>query len=143
MNSKEALETLSNVKVAVTTIRSGITHFKTLKEQYEVEFEVLERELFIRKELKDFDVYQRQLEKLEKEHNKLKERYKHRAETSNDLCKAVKQYEKAIEILKDKLEITLYSHDEYFNPPMINGTEIFKNLTQEEYELLKEVLEND
>ena len=39
------------------------------------------------------------LEKLEKAHEKLKERYKHRAETSHDLCKAVKQYEKAFDIL--------------------------------------------
>lgn len=74
MTSKEALEKLGNIEVAVTTIRSGITHFKTLKEQYEAEFEVLERELFIRKELKDFDVYQRQLEKLEKALDKACER---------------------------------------------------------------------
>ena len=42
------------------------------------------------------------LEKLEKEHEKLKERYKHRAETSNDLCKTVKQYEKAFDIVTYK-----------------------------------------
>lgn len=73
MNSKEALETLGNVEVAVTTIRSGRKHFKTLKQQYETEFEVLEREMLIKKELKDFDVYQRQLEQLEKENKELKE----------------------------------------------------------------------
>ena len=152
MTVKEAIETLGNVKVAVTTIRSGITHFKTLKEQYETEFEVLERELFIRKELKDFDVYQRQLEKLEKENQELKERYKHRAETSNDLCKAVKQYEKAFEILVEKIKtylVELYSK-EYFENNIKgkystlgianrNGQEKALNMV---LELLMEVLEN-
>ena len=55
--------------------------------------------------LEDLD----RLEKLEKEHNKLKERYKHRAETSHDLCEAVKQYENAIEILKE-----VCSYNKYF-----------------------------
>ena len=47
---------------------------------------------------KDLD----RLEKLEKENKELKERYKHRAEISNDLCKAVKQYEKAFDIVAYK-----------------------------------------
>ena len=86
-------------------------------------------------------VYQdlNRLEKLEKEHNKLKERYKHRAETSNDLCKAVKQYEKAFEILKEKNEIVLH----YFPAPMISINGVYSYINKQEYELLKEVLEND
>lgn len=93
-------------------------------------------------------VYQdlKRLEKLEKEHNKLKERYKHRAETSNDLCKAVKEYEKAIEILKDSLELTLYHNKTlkiYSVELMCFEEHLGMEITQEEYELLKEVLEND
>lgn len=92
---------------------------------------------------KDLD----RLEKLEKENKVLREKVNHFKNIKNRYRRNEKFVEKenaklkkTIEILKDKLEITLYSHDEYFNPPMINGTEIFKNLTQEEYELLKEVL---
>lgn len=168
MNSKEALETLGNVEVAVTTIRSGITHFKTLKEQYETEFEVLERELFIRKELKDFDVYQRQLEKLEKEnellkldnqdlHNQIKKNVKEHykefmedydclLEEYHELYKVWEKLKKVIEILKYKLEIApyhnkileIYSVDFLrFDPP------VSFNSNKKEYELLKEVLDND
>ena len=86
------------------------------------------------------------LEKLEKDHNKLKEKYKHRAETSNDLCKAVKQYEKAFEILSDKLELTLY-HNKILNTYSIElmcfEEHLGKYINQEEYEILKEVLGND
>lgn len=57
--------------------------------------------------------------------------------------KKLAKYKIAIEILKDKLEITINSHAEYFNQPMISGNEIYKNLTQEEYKLLKEVLEDE
>ena len=73
------------------------------------------------------------LEKLEKEHEKLKERYKHRAEISNDLCKEVKQYEKAIEIFR---EICLLN-----NNKTLETERCFLRLTEEEYDLLKEVLE--
>lgn len=55
----------------------------------------------------------------------------------------IEKMEKAIKILKDKLEITINSHAEYFNQPMISGNEIYTNLTQEEYKLLKEVLEDE
>lgn len=82
------------------------------------------------------------LENLEKEHNKLKERYKHRAETSNDLCKAVKQYEKAFEILKENSEIALHYDDE-FPTPMISINGVYSYINEEEYELLKEVLSNE
>ena len=145
MTGKEALETLGNVEVAVTTIRSGITHFKTLKEQYETEFEVLERELFIRKELKDFDVYQRQLEKLEKENQELKELNEEyfdgnalRTLKINKLQEENAKLKKVIEILKDYFEIWLnYEEEENFGGFEISG---YLQINKQEYELLKEVL---
>lgn len=87
------------------------------------------------------------LEKLEKENQELKERYKHRAETSNDLCKAVKQYEKAFDIVTYKsVNILILKYCiakgggvETYN--LHYKTE--EPITQEEYELLKEVIEND
>ena len=174
MNSKEALETLGNVEVAVTTIRSGRTHFKTLKEQYEKEFEVIERELFIKKEFKDFDVFQKRLEqleianknneglvrenvelinrnlKLQDEYQKLKERYKKRAALSKELCEGLKTYEKAFDILIDKFEVVLCKSD--FPIPEIKYSFGFKfrrncgayvHISQEEYEILKSVLEGE
>lgn len=72
------------------------------------------------------------LEKLEKENQELKERYKHRAETSNDLCKAVKQYEKAIEIFREICSLNCNK--------ILETERCFLRLTEEEYSLLKEVL---
>lgn len=90
---------------------------------------------------KDLD----RLEKLEKENQELKERYKHRAETSNDLCKAVKQYEKAFDIVTYKsVNILILKYCiakgggvETYN--LHYSTE--EPITQEDYDLLKEVLE--
>lgn len=84
------------------------------------------------------------LEKLEKENKELKERYKHRAETSNDLCKAVKQYEKAFEILEKFVSLTKCRNEETnkWDIPIIYSLGLHRKLTQEEYELLKEVLGN-
>lgn len=80
--------------------------------------------------------------KLEKENEKLKERYKHRAETSNDLCKEVRQYEKAIEILKIK-RVSIHILLETNSVAEYNFCVDYNQLlTQEEYELLKEVLGN-
>lgn len=104
MNSKEALETLGNVEVAVTTIRSGRTNIKTLKEQYETEFEVLERELLIKKELKDFDVYQRQLEQLEKENKELKEINEQLEGCNKEVSMFAYQIEMEREVLKEKVD---------------------------------------
>ena len=88
-----------------------------------------------------------QLEKLEKEHEKLKERYKHRAETSNDLCKTVKQYEKAFDILVNKkvnILVLKYFIEKGEGVKTYNLYYTTKEkLTQEEYELLKEVFGND
>ena len=108
MNSKEALETLGNVKVAVSNIRTGRTFVKTLKEEYEKEFEVLEKELLFVRDIKPFDVY-------EKENTKLK---------------------KIIEIIRTKIIVLVALKlskdlDDY------NRMTDFENLTQEEYELLK------
>lgn len=80
------------------------------------------------------------LEKLEKENQELKERYKHRAETSNDLCKAVKQYEKAFEIIVSKIEFEDLGEMQSGN--MYRG--YFNDcFDEEEYELLKEVFGNE
>lgn len=87
------------------------------------------------------------LERLEKENKELKERYKHRAEISNDLCKAVKQYEKAFDIVTYKsVNILILKYCiakgggvETYN--LHYKTE--EQITQEEYELLKEVFGND
>lgn len=86
MNSKEALETLGNVEVAVTTIKSGITHFKTLKEQYETEFEILEKELLFIRDIKPFNVHQKQVEQLEKENTKLKQALEKACERLDYTC---------------------------------------------------------
>lgn len=75
------------------------------------------------------------LEKLEKENQELKERYKHRAETSNDLCKAVNQYEKAIEIFRKICSLN--------NNKTLETERCFLRLTEEEYSLLKEVFGNE
>ena len=87
------------------------------------------------KGLKECEQDLERLEKLEKDHEKLKERYKHRAETSNDLCKEVKQYEKAIEIFREICSLN--------NNKTLETERCFLRLTEEEYELMKEVLENE
>lgn len=123
MNSKEKLEKLCGMCV--------YRDFTKNKETFEL--------ISLAKDL--LNEFER-LEKLEKEHNKLKERYKHRAETSNDLCKAVKQYEKAIEILKDRFEIVEVKED-YDGEYIIETSTYFLYITKEQYELLKEVLGNE
>lgn len=124
MNSKEALERLSNVEVSVTSIRSRMTYFKTLKEQYEKEFEVLEKELFVRDIIKPFDVYEEQYKQLEKKYENL---------------------EKVIEILKDKfkfeLGVVVIKEKYYYSLEFVEHG--YFTITKEQYELLKEVLEDD
>ena len=120
MNSKEALARLT---YCVNDMESEEKYYKIIKQ--------------------DLD----RLHKLEKEHEKLKERYKHRAETSNDLCKTVKQYEKAFDILENKIVNILILK---YCIAKGGGVETYnlhykteEKLTQEEYELLKEVFRND
>lgn len=99
--------------------------------------------------LKDLD----RLEKLEKENQVLREKVNHFKNVKNRMRRNCKFYEKennklknVIEILKDKLEIAPYHNkilDIYsvdflrFDPP------VSFNSNKKEYELLKEVLEND
>lgn len=124
MNSKECLEKLT---YCVNGMESQEKYYKIIKQ--------------------DLD----RLEKLEKEHNKLKERYKHRAETSNDLCKAVKQYEKAFEILQDILLFEINNYEEnnkkYYYIALYSKNDksyLDRNkISKEQYELLKEVLGNE
>lgn len=93
MIGKEALKRLGNVEVSVTSIRSGMTYFKTLKEQYEKEFEVLEKELFVR-DIKPFDVYEEQYKQLEKKYQKLE---KENARLHTKIKKLEKELENADE----------------------------------------------
>lgn len=117
MISKEALEKLSYIPIYEEDI--DIIFKGDLCEVYRNEVDIIS---------KDLD----RLEKLEKENQELKDRYKHRAETSNDLCKAVKQYEKAIEIFRKMCSLN--------NNKTLETEECFLRLTEEEYSLLKEVL---
>lgn len=132
MNSKKALDNLVHCK--------SITRCKECRHK---SLCTMERDFNIIKQ--DLD----RLEQLEKEHEKLKERYKHRAETSNDLCKAVKQYEKVIDILKDELEISFEDTTQEGNGYWVvlknwSGAEevVIHFNTPNNYELLKEVLDN-
>lgn len=138
MTSKEALERLGNVEVAVTTIRSGITHFKTLKEQYTKEFEALEKELLFVRDIKPFDVYEGQYKKLEKENQELKEKYKKRAELSKELCEGLKQYEKVLDFLIGKFKLELKEGKLYF----LYNNQYFE-IDKENEEMLKSVLEEE
>ena len=125
MNSKEALKEIDDI-LYINAVRSQV------KDKILSMLEIIKQDLD-------------RLEELEKEHNKLKERYKHRAETSNDLCKAVKQYEKVIEILVNKtihfMFLKTTPNVETYNKH--SDTYNYDKLTKKEYELLKEVLEND
>ena len=93
------------------------------------------------------ELIKKEEDKLKNELKTLKERYKHRAAISNELNEALNQYEKAFEILRDNVQITLYDKDSWvenygINVKMILDYEI-RFLTQEQYELLKEVLGNE
>lgn len=126
VNTSEALDYLKRMSNKYQMIRyPGVSNL-TIDGYYEQVKQDLER-----------------LEKLEKEHEKLKERYKHRAETSNDLCKAVKQYEKAIEILVEELKISVIEdkqkYDFVYYWLALNGI-AEKEIIKEQFELLKGVL---
>lgn len=81
-------------------------------------------------------------EELEKENKNLKEKYKRRAKTSHELCEALKNYEKAIEILKEHLGIKVF---EFMDNEYEFSLETYYDyrLNKREYELLKEVLEGE
>ena len=138
MTSKECLERL--VKIAY--VEPGPTKEKFITYAREIEHNKKCLDLYNTiKQDRD------RLEKLENENEKLKERYKHRAAISNELNEALNQYEKALEILRDNVQITLYDKDSWvenygINVKMILDYEI-RFLTQEQYKLLKEVLGNE
>ena len=78
--------------------------------------------------------------KLMEENEELKEKYKRRAETSKDLNEALKKYKNAIEILKKYLDINIVPNK--YGNYLIEATAI-ELITQQEYDLLKEVLGNE
>ena len=134
MTSKECLERLLKIayvepgptKEKFITYAREIEHNKKCSDLYNIISQDLER-----------------LEKLEKENQELKERYKHRAEISNELNEALNQYEKALEILNDKfkfeLGVSVVKEKYYYSLEFLYNNQYF-TITQEEYELLKEVL---
>ena len=125
MTSKEALERLGNVEVAVTTIRSGITHFEKLKDYYETEFDVLEKELLFIRDIKPFDVYEKEIKKLK--------------EDRSDILKDFDELEKVIEILKDYLRIKVFIDMD--NEYCLDACDYaIPYLNKEQYDLLKEYL---
>lgn len=55
----------------------------------------------------------------------------------------IDKLKKAIEVLKDKYDFDIYYNENFTTPTLTINCDYFKELTQQEYELLKEVLEND
>ena len=120
MNNKEALEKIKErlflkendyVKTFIPCILKISQDLEKL-EELEKDFEELkELNQFNYKSVKceehNYKLLENEYIKLEKENQELKERYKHRAETSKDLCKAVKQYEKALNDCKGYIRSTL------------------------------------
>lgn len=84
-----------------------------------------------------------QIEELEEELQEAKDNYDCLEWHNDNQYQLLIEYKKAIEILKNKLGISFYNYkvnNEEVYEIMING--ILKGYTKEEYELLKEVLEN-
>lgn len=117
-----------------------------------------------KKKTMDFDSYCQvilqaleRLEQLEKENQELKDEIEKESKLSTRATKAYleknaenEKLEKAISILKDKFELELINEELHFNTYECDTREIhelydewFYNLTQQEYELLKEVLGNE
>lgn len=114
-NSKEALE---NLTYCVNGMESKEKYYKIIKQ--------------------DLD----RLEKLEKENKELRKSIKSWNENGGNLLKENTKLKKAIEILKNKtVVIVALKLSKDLND--YNRMTSFENLTQEEYELLKEVLGND
>ena len=113
MNSKEAITRIDDV-LYINEVRT------------QVQDEILSLLKIIEQDLD-------RLEQLEKENQELKERYKKRAELCNEFCEYIKQYEKALEILKEVVSLNC--------DKTLETERQFLRLSKEEYELLKEVLE--
>lgn len=78
------------------------------------------------------------LEQLEKKYQKLEETYKKRAELCSEFAEYTRQYEKVLDFLMDKFKLELKGNRLYF----LYNNQYFE-LDKEEYELLKEVLEDE
>lgn len=78
------------------------------------------------------------LERLEKKYQEFEERYKKRAELCSEFAEYTRQYEKVLDFLMDKFKLELKDNILYF----LYNNQYFE-LDKEEYELLKEVLEDE
>ena len=95
--------------------------------------------------LENLEILQKNVNELKKENQELKDTNMKYAKLIDDFQTKNMLLEKAIEILKDKLGLYF---NEYINYSTINAILPIANndcnrLTQQEYELLKEVLENE
>ena len=152
MNSKEALKELtlminrekhinSEWNKKIYDLEHIIKQDLERLEELEKEYNNLKKD-YDEKDLECIDL-QLENEELKKENQELKDKYKRRAETSKELNEALTQYQKAIEILKDKavnvakllLSFKTDNKLDYYN----DGLFSFR-LTQQEYDLLREVL---
>lgn len=132
---KELKQTKLNFKNSQTHSKNC---YKKLKEKFERGKEVYHR---------NYELIQEN-GKLKQENQELKERYKKRAEISNELCEALKKYEKVFEILIDNLGIKIkhrvYDKDDggVADDWFIDCAVFNESLTEEEYELVKQVFES-
>ena len=111
-----------------------------------------------KKDDEDFESIKQDLDKLEKMEKAIKT-LKEELEIANDIIKSQKflrnsqkleqenaKLKKTIEILKVRLELTLYHNkplNTYSVELMCFEEHLAKHITQEEYKLLKEVVENE
>ena len=142
--TKEIDRLKKELKQTKLNFRNSQTHsknrYKKLKEKYEkLETAYKNNEVMVR-DLNE--LITRNLE-LKDALNRCQETISAWMENHKSLIIDNGKMKKALDILKEKLEIQLHQDDEYFPIPMINGSEIFQNLTKEEYKLLKEVLQDD
>lgn len=121
MTNKRILEQLYNASQIGTTSKENE---KVLKDYYKVVLRDLNR-----------------LEKLEKENKELRKSIKSWNENVGNLLKENTKLKKAIEIIKEKkVDIPKLLANDFNNYNALAVFFGFKQLTQEEYELLKEVL---
>ena len=119
MNSKECLERL-------------YSDARELNSECEEDLKQVEKEYNLIKQELD------RLEQLEEEYNYLKIDYDNKDLEWCNLLKENQKLEKAIEILKEKMGLILFT----YKPYEIWSEQKSEELTQEEYELLNEVLGN-
>lgn len=123
----EDLEPRETEKIDIDNIKKDLEAYEQLKKDYNKTL-ISNGELCVK------------VCELEKENKKLKEKYKRRAETSKELNEALKQHQKAIEILKE-YNLTISYIPGISRPHLtLNDYGDGVTLTQEKYDLLKEVL---